>query len=126
MRVSGRCRANALNDLPPPVCEVSIFDDEREIDELVMAGLLFAIPPMAPRALEFRCILFWLYEFSWEVAGGTELWRGSVDTWLPSGNDDAFSMITVCFRNDLMTHHECPVCLLSLAVCRINGDKIPE
>ena len=66
MRVSGTCRANALNDLPPLVCEVSIFDDEREIDELVMAGLLFAIPPMAPRALEFRCILFWLYEFSWE------------------------------------------------------------
>ena len=28
---------------------------------------------------------------------------GSVDAWLPSGNDDAFSpmMITVCFRNDL-------------------------
>ena len=41
-----------------PVREVSIFDDETQTDERAMAGLLFAIPPMAPRALELRCILF--------------------------------------------------------------------
>lgn len=41
-----------------------------------MAGLLFAIPPTAPRALEFSCILFGYTSFPGKMAG---LWNR--ETW---------------------------------------------